>query len=769
MTSSTILQQKPVFDSGQPLISLRKIVRDDWALILAGSLFAFFLASILTSGFSGGWWPDLSAPYRYSGDSLSHAWMAQRDYEGWVFEGARSGYPFGSNFLDYPGSDFANHLLLKILAIFSGSSFKAASLFFLLSFPAGFIASYVVGRAFGLFRSFSFVGALLFIFLPFHMLRINHLFYTWYFVVPIFFYISFMLFSASVDTKKKPAKDFFRLKTGALVVGLLMLASFGVYYALFGVVVVLLGGILGWARTGRMSIVARALLIVSVLVAGVFINIAPNLIYTRHAGVNPEVAQRSSAESELYGFKLMQLVLPRADHRVSRLGNVTKSYNSSFPLINENTTSTLGVIGAVGLLVAFCVLLLSLAGKEIDRRLSFLVAIVFVLFMLGTVGGLGAIFSTFISSSIRAWNRISVFVGFGAILIFFIALQILMKKHLSKVKSYPAAAAVLLLIVGLYDQTVPACASCTADVKSAYQSDRDFVQAIESRLPAGAAVYQLPYIGFPETPPLYHLNGYQLAAGVLQSKALHWSFGGMKGRDGDLFYRSLSKESAEKQLGVIQRLGFNGIYLDRRGYEDNGQALIQEFTALLGAGPSISSADGNIVFFDLKSSVSDDLVGLSPAQIMEKSGYYADKLGTRYTASLHEGIDFAREGWPEFVRNAKGFSGNEPWGRWSDKNVSDSLRLDFRAPLPDKFTLVLVARAFASNANQPIKVLVGDHKYEVTLNADSTEVHLQVDLGGHTADRISFLPPNPVSPQELGVSGDGRKLGIGFTSLRIDY
>lgn len=768
MTSSTMLQQKPVYDSGRPLISLRAIVRQDWALILAGSLISFFLASILISGLSGGWWPDLSAPYRYAGDSLSHAWMAQRDAEGWVFEGARSGYPFGSNFLDYPGSDFANHLLLKILAMFSGSSFKAMSLFFLLSFPVGFTATYVVVRAFGLFRSFSFVGALLFVFLPFHTLRIDHLFYTWYFVVPVFFYISFLLFSNSVGPEKKPAKGFFWLKTGAMVVALLMLASFGVYYALFGVVLVLLGGALGWARTGRLSIVARALLVVSVLMAGVLINIAPNLINTWHAGANPEVAQRSPMEAEVYGFKLMQLVLPRADHRIARLGNITKSYNSSFPLINENTTSTLGIIGTFGLVVAFCVLLFSLAGKEIDRRLSFLAAIVFVLFMLGTIGGLGAIFSTLISSSIRGWNRISVFVGFGAILIFFIAFQILMEKSSSKVKAYSAAFAVLLLIIGLYDQTAPACTACTANAKNIYQNDRDFVQAIESTLPAGAAVYQLPYIGFPETPPLYRLTGYQLASGVLQSKALHWSFGGMKGREGDLFYRSLSKEPAEKQLDVIRRLGFNGIYLDRRGYEDNGQSLIQQFTALLGAAPSISSADGNIVFFDLKSPVRDDLLGLSPAQIMEKSGYYADNLGPRYKASLHEGIDFARAGWPDFVRGAKGFSGNEAWGRWSDKNLSDSLRIDFRDPLPDKFTLVLAARAFASNANQPIKVLVGDREYEVTLTSNVTEVQLQVDLGAHAADRISFLPPKPVSPQQLGVGDDGRKLGIGFASLRID-
>ncbi|KII27704.1 sugar translocase [Pseudomonas fluorescens] len=719
-------------------------------------------------GWPAGLWPNINVPYVYAGDSLSYTWLAQRVSEGWIFDNPRSGYPFGSSFLDYPGADAGSLFVIKLFALLSGSTFTALNLYILSSFPAVFVSSYIVGRAFGLFRSFAFVGALLFAFLPFHFMRLGHLFYAWYFVAPFFFYLSFFVFqfSGDGDWRKKGLSTW--LKRVALVLGLLAISSFGVYYTLFGVIIVSLGGVLGWFKTRQLNAPVRALLVVSILVAGVALNIVPNIIGKYQNGANPEVAQRMPMESEVYGFKLMQLILPRADHRISWVGKFTNYYNSNYPLINENATSVLGVVGSLGLLVSFVLLMSSLAGLKINSKLTFLVAVLFVLFMFGTVGGLGAVFSSFVSSSIRAWNRISVFVGFGTILIFFVAIQILLEKYSSKVRLVSLVVASLVLCVGLYDQTVPACVGCNLNTKAVYESDRDFIASIEKSLPEGAAIYQLPYVAFPESPPLYQLSAYQLATGVLHSKSLHWSFGGMRGRDGDMFYRSLSQETIGKQLDVIKRLGFSGIYIDRRGYKDNAKSLVDSLSAILGGGPALISANGELVFFRLSPSASTNLAGLNAEQIMERSGYFADHLGVRYSASLRDGIDFTLPGWPIFVRNAKGFSGVESFGRWSDRNLAHSARIELNSPLQQKFTLVLVAQAFASNVNEPIKVLIGNHEYEITLGAGVSEVRLDVDLRGDSADSISFFPPFPVSPKQVGVNGDERKLGIGFVSLRIE-
>jgi Predicted integral membrane protein len=749
------------------LLSLLPILRQEWKLVVFGSLFSLILASVLTSGWPNGLWPDISVPLRYSGDGLFHAWMAQRVTEGWLFENARSGYPFGSTFLDFPGSDAGSHFLIKVLSLLSGSSFTGVNLFFLLSFPVCFVTTYLVVRAFGLVRSLAVVSALLFTFLPFHILRLGHLFYTWYFVVPLFYYLSFYLLQYSSGLEASKSNRLFSIKSILIAAGLLVLSSFGVYYALFGVLMVSLAGILGWLATGQVKAAGRPLLVAAVLIFGVLLNVLPNLIGKYQLGANMEVAQRAPMESEVYGLKLMQLILPRADHRISSLGKFTNFYNGTFPLVNENSTSVLGVVGAFGLLIGFCLLLWSLAGRRLDRRLGYLVAVIFLLFMFGTIGGLGSFFSSFISSSIRAWNRISVFIGFGAILIFFIVLQGWIDKRSSKVKRYVPLIAGFVLFLGIYDQTIPACKSCNVGEKNAYESDKEFVHSIEMSVPEGAAIYQLPYLAFPEAPAVHNLYNYQMAAGVLHSKSLHWSFGGMKGRPGDLFYRSLSQESVERQLEVVRNLGFSGIYIDRRGYADNAQDLVSRLTTLLGSAPSLSSKDGNIVFFKLAPATNENLVGKDSSSIMNTSGYYADSLGQRSPASLHDGIDFTKAEWPQFVRDVRGFSGREQWGRWSDANISKSVHIYFREPLPQKFTLALIAQAFASNANAPIKVVVGTQEYELILGSQPSEVNLQIDLQGESVDSISFIPPKPISPLQAGVNGDVRKLGIGFISLRL--
>jgi phosphoglycerol transferase len=764
VTSISAQLNKTTSNSEPPLKSLQAALMENWKLALSGAVISFFLASILLTGWPGGLWPDISYPYSYQGDSLFHAWMAKSVSEGWLFNNARSGYPFGSNFIDFPGSDFGSHLIIKVLALLSSSSVTATNLFFLFSFPIVFISSFCVIRTFGVSRAFSFVGALLFTFIPFHFQRVSHLFYTWYFVAPIFFYLAFFIFRFSSSQILKTSKKRLWLKYASITIALLAISSFGVYYTLFGVILIFLAGILNLFKTGKPLGLKRALLIIFILTSGALLNITPNLIGKYEQGENQEAAKRFPVESEIYALKLMQLILPRADHRISYAGKLTQSYNTNSPLINENTTSTLGIIASLGLLTCFLYILISLSGTRTDHRLTFLAASTLVLFLFATTGGLGALFAFSISPSIRGWNRASIFIAFGCVLAFFLALQLFLEKFSPKIRPHSLLAAVIILIVGMYDQTASRCKECNMLQKLAYDNDRNFVSDIERSLPEGAAIYQLPYMPFPETPPLNRLDAYQLATGFIHSKNLHWSYGGMKGRDGDMYYRSLANEPIEKQLEVVKRLGFNGIYIDRRGYSDNASALIANLTTLLGAPPLLNSSNGELAFFKLTPTESTILAGLSATQIMEKSGYYADHLGPRYSANLQEGIAFTRPGWPAFIKDVSGFSSPEPWGRWSDGNA----RLVFASALPQTFTLIMTAQAFGPNADKPAKILIGTREYEIKLESAASEVRIQVNLMGQTTNTISFTPSKPTSPSKLGISNDVRELGIGFISLRLE-
>lgn len=737
----------------------------EWLYWCGGALLAFTVACFLMSG---GGLPILSTPFSYAGDGLFHSWMAQRVIEGWLFDNPRSGYPFGSVFLDYPGSDFASHLLLKVLGAAGGGFPAAMNLYFLLGFPVTLVVSYLVLRRLGLSVALALAGAFIFDFLPFHFLRLGHLFYTWYFVVPVFFYLGFCCFNSAGVAEPTPRPSVGKL--ALLIVGLIAVASFGVYNALFGIIVLAVAGIAGAMAHKSFRPLWWAAICGVIVTVGVLLNVLPNIVYRDIHGANPEVAQRSPAEAEIYGLKLTQLIIPRLGHRSERLADITSKYNRGTPLSNENVTATLGMIGAAGLLVLFTALVVRVADGRSDDRLSLLALLVLVLFLFGTVGGFGSLFANIVSPAIRGWNRISVFIGFAAIAGFLILLQAIVQNYFNPQRGriVLAIVAAMLAVLAFYDQTTPACPSCNEQTQRDFENDRAFVQAIEGQLAPGAAVYQLPYMPFPEAPTLHKLPEYGLTVGFLHSKALHWSHGGMKGRSGDLFFRSLAQEPIERQIEVIRKLGFSGIYIDRRGYSDKGEEIVAQLTAALGYGPTVEHAAHKLVFFPLRESAQVQLEGLSADEIMRKAGYFADRLGKRYPASLAEGIDFTQSTWPDFVRDARGISAPEPWGRWSDANIDKVVRFEFFSPLPAKFTLVLSAQPFGRNGEQAVVVRIGGQNHSVVLRGGTSETRLPIVLNDHRADAIEFIPQNPVSPQQLGMNGDARKLGIGFVRLRLE-
>ncbi len=202
--------------------------RDGLRVILL-AVFSFLLAWY----FSGGRAMDFSIPLTYGDDSLFTSWLIKRLIDGvWYFNNSASGFPFGSNFLDYPGSDAGSFFIFKLLGWITRNYATTLNLYYLLSFPVTAATSFYVLRKFSISNTFSLAGSILFTFLPFHFLRLPHLLYVWYFVVPLFALFSLKIFSNTPPffgqsaTCKSNVKDIFIL---------LILSSFGVYYAFFGI------------------------------------------------------------------------------------------------------------------------------------------------------------------------------------------------------------------------------------------------------------------------------------------------------------------------------------------------------------------------------------------------------------------------------------------------------------------------------------------------------------------------------------------------------
>lgn len=566
-------------------------------LLLIGAVIAVLIGSVSMSGWPVGLVPDIHSPYQYSGDALSSMWLTQRAMEGWVFENPRSGFPFGSSFLDYPGADNGSFLILKVLGLFTGSSAAAMNLFYLLGFAVNFATAYLVTRSVGVSRPLSFAAAMVFTIAPFHFLRLGHIFYTWYFAVPLYFYVAFGVVSQARHLDFVNASTRRRLGLALLY---LLISCFGVYYTAFGMIV--LGTAAGLMLLRRSlapirNIVAPALFF---LALGSLANVAPNILHERSEGKNAEVAVRSPVESEIYAVKPLQMILPHGAHRSPKLAAIAQHYNSITPLINENVTASLGFLGAGGLAILVLTLFMRYAGVTIDERLSVLGSTTIMLLAFMVVGGFGSLFANLVSPSIRGWNRASIFVSFSTILALVIVVEHgLARIAVSKRVFAGGALATAMVIFGFWDQTPSACRGCDPAARSAYAMDQTFVGEIERSLPVGSAVYQLPYMPFPEVPPLHGLQTYGLAAGFINSRALKWSYAGMKGREGDLYFRQLSTQPVDAQLAEIRKKGFRGVYIDTRGYPDAGVADVAAWTEALGHGPNLVREDKAIVFFDI--------------------------------------------------------------------------------------------------------------------------------------------------------------------------
>jgi phosphoglycerol transferase len=326
----------------------------------------------------------------------------------------------------------------------------------------------------------------------------------------------------------------------------------------------------------------------------------PSIKYTYENGKNFELT-RSAVDAEVYGMKIIQLLLPVSGHRIHYLDQLKSKYKYApyRPLINENDFSTLGVIGSVG----FFSLIWWLFNKkpdvsniELKHNLSILNASAV---FLGTIGGFGSLISL-IFPQIRGYNRLSIFIAFFSLFAVVLFLEEYYRKYVKSMKRKMLFYSFLtiLLAIGLLDQTTKYFVPAYASIKTEYLSDKNFISKIEASVPKNTMIFQLPYVAFPGSWPIHKMTDYAHFKGYLHSKDLHWSYGAMRGRKGDKWQRVISKLPLNELVETVSLAGFGGIYIDRYAYTDEGAGLEKELSSLLNTKP-IVSANNRLVFFSI--------------------------------------------------------------------------------------------------------------------------------------------------------------------------
>jgi phosphoglycerol transferase len=141
-----------------------------------------------------------------------------------------------------------------------------------------------------------------------------------------------------------------------------------------------------------------------------------------------------------------------------------------------------------------------------------------------------------------------------------------------------------------------------------------------------------------------------------------------------------------------------------------------------------------------------------------------------YEATLAQGIDFRKDGYPAFIEQVAGMSGLEHWGRWSDADAGGTVvRFTFKDKLPAAFNLIVTANAFGPNEGKPIQVKAGQVTREWTIKNAAEPNTYTIKFENVDGNTLEFTPTAPTSPASLNKdTPDPRKLGIAFVSLKIE-
>lgn len=568
------------------------------------------------------WSLNWRIPFSYDGDALLGLSAIKSIIDnGWIGFNPYLGAPFGSNSYDFPGADSFFWLILKLFTYISKDPNLIFNLFYLMGFGFIFYATFVCARHQKLNIYFAITIALIFTIQPYHFLRgTQQLFLATYFVIPLA--TSLILDICGWASENSTNK---RLSTNHYLI-LIVVGSCGIYYAFFSILFLSLVGLSSFGEKKHRQIFFAACQAVAMITLVVLINLIPTFVLHLSLGTNELVAKRSVIESEIYGLRMTQMLLPIWGHQNSFMALINHKYQDHI-VITEATSSALGLVGSIG----FILLLIRTffyPHKSLNSwRLGYLAKLNLFAYLYSTVGGLGVIFAFVVMPEFRALNRISIFIAYFSLLGLFIFLQSNLDRvslSKNKHKAIVCLLSIFLIAIAFYDQVPVGAQGENPVIRNKFIEDQAYFDQIESMLPAGSMIYQAPYVGYPETPPLNKEGYLEMLVPYIHSKTLRWSYGGFKGREGDAWNTEMGSLPADSQILALESSGFRGILINRMACKD---ACIQlESAARLGSDDqAIIKKDNTMAFYKLKASENPDIKPKFAIQFGK--GFYGREVG----------------------------------------------------------------------------------------------------------------------------------------------
>jgi len=536
------------------------------ALVLALAIAAGWL---LAGGFFAG--HRFSDPISYRGDSdFTAAVVAAARRGEWSPFGSKLipslGAPFVASWNDFPGTDDVIFWLVGLLARVT-DTIVAINLGFLVACVTSGLSMFFVARRFGFRREGALLSGFLFGLAPYLFMRnVHHYSLTFIGVLPFN-----VLVMAYLGSRRGVPFGSARFRLAA-VISVLTGWSF-TYYAFFAAQLYTLGAVAGLMRHGRRVTWKPVLALAAILAAAVLSVSLDTLLYRRAHGPNPAAVQRQPSEVELYALKPVNFFLGSRLHPILGMRNLSDRGRAQSIIQGEEPGPYLGLVGGALLLGLAVAAMASIARRQRPTFVLAFAATAAWFIIAHAVGGLNSVMGLFGVVLLRSVNRASVVVLTLVLLFGAWAIPWLLRAWSPRLRW---ALTLALGVPGLVDvlgldnplDSLPA-------MRAQADSDRALVATLEANLPAGAMVFQLPAMHFPEVGPLYGVDGYELFRPSYFANTLRFSHGDVKGRpDADWKFR-VAGLPADQLVKELKAAGFSAILLNRRGYPDGGAALAQ--------------------------------------------------------------------------------------------------------------------------------------------------------------------------------------------------
>lgn len=574
---------------------------------------------LIAMSFMNLWQWDLSIPLVYLEKNGDETWQliltkALLD-TGWILTNPFLGAPDVAHWHNNAAAQAsALHSILMLgLSKLLHDPIKVQQIYYLLNFSLISLTSFFSCRLLGLARFPAFCIAILFSLLGYRFNFIIYSFLSNYFTVPLalvaVFWVMTGEFAKFFPSHSNVSKIELRaaLSSSKFLLGLFFIVLITIsdgYYAFFTLL------LLGFATVVRAlsgDMKKPAALLVPAIYIATLMTVAlvvawPLGAYKRNHpeefaphGIRDPALVRHAHEAEVYSSSLKLLIAPPPNHRVERLAVLgEKILQTSEAARKFNFGShgvSLGVLGSILFAAALVRLTVPALRKDVnsnasnkdlipeDELLWAAIVLALFIFLCSISGGIGTLIAL-VYPTIRAYDRFPLFLVFVLYIGAGAAVTAALKQAHRRRRWILVGLITLIATLSLYDQVPIDAAKGSAEVRSRFLAEKNFIKTIEEKLAPSAMVYQYPYSQWLTDSDYYGWGGLGHVRLYLHSAALRWSNGASKNSPVDDWHLRLSRLPIEQLLAEVRAAGFSAVVVDRQvvspaEYQRVREALIE--------------------------------------------------------------------------------------------------------------------------------------------------------------------------------------------------